>query len=390
MRFRSLLIFIGQAVTLGLAAAFIVTLVWPGLVRHRRPGIQITETTPSSSTVRVNGPVSYAYAVDRAAPAVVNVNTARVVTVQPNPFFSNPLFQQFFGGARLPGVPDQRLETSLGSGVIINKQGYILTNRHVIAKADAIQVVLHDGRTATATVVGSDPDTDIAVLKINLPHLPVITIGRSDQIRVGDVVLAIGNPFGVGQTVTMGIVSATGRSRLGVSQFDNFIQTDAPINPGNSGGALVDTEGNLIGINTFIVSQSGGSQGLGFAIPTSIAVNVMEQIIEYGRPLRGWLGIDAHALTPQIAQALGVSQKIHGIVVVGVVRGGPAAKAGVRPGDIVLSMDGKYLLDARQALLAISGHRPGDTIRMQILRNGRTISLSAITSERPASVKQLE
>lgn len=389
MRLRSVLIFIGQAVTLGLAAAFIVTLFWPGLVPRRPATIQIVETAPMSLAARVSGPVSYADAVDRAAPAVVNVNTARVVTVPPNPLFG-PLFQQFFGTPGPNQSPSKRLETSLGSGVIISKQGYILTNRHVIAKADAIQVVLRDGRSAPATVVGSDPDTDIAVLKINLPRLPVITLGHSDHIRIGDVVLAIGNPFGVGQTVTMGIVSATGRSRLGVSQFDNFIQTDAPINPGNSGGALVDSEGNLIGINTFIVSQSGGSQGLGFAIPTSLAINVMEQIIQYGRPLRGWLGIDAHALTPQIAQALGVNPNVHGIVVIGVVRDGPAAKAGIEPGDIMLSLDGKSLNDARQALLAISGHRPGDVIGMKVLRNGRIISLSAVAAERPAKVEQLE
>ncbi len=390
MRFRSAVIFVAQTITLGLAAAFVLTVLWPGLIPHKAPAIQIIEAPPSPTPARVGGPVSYAGAVDRAAPAVVNVNTARVVTVQPNPFFGDPLFQQFFGNTEPLEPPDKRLETSLGSGVIISKQGYILTNRHVIAKADAIQVVLRDGRSAPAKVVGSDPDTDIAVLKVNLPHLPVITLGHSDHIRIGDVVLAIGNPFGVGQTVTMGIVSATGRSRLGVSRFDNFIQTDAPINPGNSGGALVDTNGDLIGINTLIVSQSGGSQGIGFAIPTSLAVNVMEQIIQYGRPLRGWLGIDAHALTPQIAQALGIKPFVHGIIVIGVVRGGPAAKAGIAPGDIILSLDGKPLDDARQALLTISGHRPGDLIQMRILRSNRIIALSATTAERPARATQLE
>ena len=390
MRLRSAVLFIAQTITLGLAAAFVITMLWPGLIPHRKPAIQIIEAAPSPAPVRTSGPVSYAAAVDRAAPAVVNVNTARVVTVQPNPFFVNPLFQQFFGNIGPQGPPDKRLETSLGSGVIISKQGYILTNRHVIAKADAIQVVLRDGRSAPAKVVGTDPDTDIAILKINLPHLPVITIGHSDHIRIGDVVLAIGNPFGVGQTVTMGIVSATGRSRLGVSRFDNFIQTDAPINPGNSGGALVNTEGDLIGINTLIVSQSGGSQGIGFAIPTSLAVNVMAQIIEYGRPLRGWLGIDAHALTPQISQALGIRPSVHGIVVIGIVRKGPAAKAGIEPGDIILSLDGKPIDDARQALLTISGHRPGDVIRMSILRNNSVLALSARTAERPEQARHLE
>ncbi|MHB8347869.1 MAG: trypsin-like peptidase domain-containing protein [Acidiferrobacterales bacterium] len=390
MRFRGAVIFVAQTMTLGLAAAFVLTELWPGLIPHRTPAIQIIEAPPAPTPVRVNGPVSYAGAVDRAAPAVVNVNTARVVTVRPNPFFGDPLFQQFFGETGPLGTPNKRLETSLGSGVIISKQGYILTNRHVIAKADAIQVVLRDGRSAPAKVVGSDPDTDIAVLKVNLPRLPVITLGHSDHIRIGDVVLAIGNPFGVGQTVTMGIVSATGRSRLGVSRFDNFIQTDAPINPGNSGGALVDTDGDLIGINTLIVSQSGGSQGIGFAIPTSLAVNVMEQIIRYGRPLRAWLGIDAHALTPQIAEALGVKPTVRGIVVIGMVRGGPADKAGIHPGDIILSLDNKPLDDARQALLTISGKRPGDVAQMKILRNGRIIALSVIPTERPAQAARLE
>ncbi len=390
MRLRRIIIFIAQMVTLGLAAAFILTVFWPRLIQGNAPVIQILEAGAPPRSVRVTGPVSYAAAVDRAAPAVVNVNTAKVVTFRPHPFFSDPLFQQFFGNSNDFGPPRKRLETSLGSGVIISSQGYILTNHHVITGADAIQVVLRDGRSAPAKVIGSDPDTDIAVLKIDLPHLPVITLGQSDKIRIGDVVLAIGNPFGVGQTVTMGIVSATGRNQLGVNTFENFIQTDAPINPGNSGGALVDAYGDLIGINTLIFSQSGGSQGIGFAIPASLATSVMEQILQYGRPQRGWLGIEALALTPEIVQALKIKPGIKGVIVAGIVRGGPADKAGIEPGDIILSLDGKPLDDARQALLLISGHRPGDRIVMRVLRGNNTHDLNVIAIERPARAQQLE
>ncbi len=390
MHIRRAAIFVAQMITVGLAAAFILTVLWPGLIPHRAPVIQILEATSPPPSSRVTGPVSYADAVDRAAPAVVNVNTAKVVTVQPYPFFSDPLFRQFFGNGNELGAPHKQLETSLGSGVIVSKQGYILTNRHVIRGAQTIQVVLRDGRSAMAKVIGSDPDTDIAVLKINLPRLPVITLGQSDKIRIGDVVLAIGNPFGVGQTVTMGIVSATGRNQLGVNTFENFIQTDAPINPGNSGGALVDAYGDLIGINTLIVSQSGGSQGIGFAIPTSLATNVMEQIIQYGRPQRGWLGIEAHALTPEIIEALKLRPGVRGVIVAGVVRGGPAYKAGIQPGDIILSLDGKRLDDARQALLRISAHRPGDRIAMEILRGNKIQEVDVVAIERPARATQLE
>ncbi len=284
---RKLIVFVAQAIVVGLALAFLLTLFWPGLLRREATSIEVRETN-GLTALPAGGPVSYAAAVERAAPAVVNINTAKVVTVQPNPLFKDPIFQQFFG--RGQNSPRKRVERSLGSGVIFSDQGYILTNHHVIGGADAIQVFLRDGRNATAKVIGGDPETDLAVLKIDLKNLPAITLGKSDHVRVGDVALAIGNPFGVGQTVTMGIVSATGRNALGINTFENFIQTDAAINPGNSGGALVDAHGNLIGINTAIFSQTGGSVGIGFAIPTSIAKGVMEQIITHGRPLRGWLG----------------------------------------------------------------------------------------------------
>jgi Do/DeqQ family serine protease len=321
--------------------------------------------------------------VDRASPAVVNINTAKVVTVRPHPFFDDPAFRQFFGGGDNLITPRKRVESSLGSGVIMSEQGYILTNHHVIRGADAIQVSLQDGRMVQAKVVGSDPETDVAVLKIDLKRLPVMTLGHSDSLRVGDVVLAIGNPFGVGQTVTMGIVSATGRNKLGINTFENFIQTDAAINPGNSGGALIDAEGNLVGINTAIFSRSGGNQGIGFAIPTSLAQSVMQEILEHGRPLRGWLGIEAQMITPQIARALELKDTT-GVVVVGVVRGGPAHSAGLQPGDVLVAIDGRKITEAREALLTISGHKPGSRVKMEILREGKAMTLEATAIERPA------
>ncbi len=383
MHWRNALSYLSQAIVLGLAMAFIVTYFWPQVARHEAPTVEIRQTTPAAAKRPTNGPSSYALAVDRASPAVVNINTAKVVTVRPHAFFDDPIFRQFFGEADNLIRPRKRVETSLGSGVIMSEQGYILTNHHVIQGADAIQVSLQDGRITQAKVVGSDPDTDVAVLKIDLKELPVITLGRSDNLRVGDVVLAIGNPFGVGQTVTMGIVSATGRNKLGINTFENFIQTDAAINPGNSGGALIDAQGNLVGINTAIFSRSGGYQGIGFAIPTSLAQSVMTDILEHGRPVRGWLGIEAQAITPQIAHALELADT-NGVVVVGVVRGGPAHRAGLQPGDVIISIDGQKITEAREALLAISGRKPGDRVKLEVLRDGKKQTLVATAIERPA------
>ncbi len=379
MRLAKPLLFLAQAVALGLALAFIVMVFWPELIP--RPTVEIRETFAPAA--RLTGPVSYAAAVEKAAPTVVNINTAKVVTVRTHPFFDDPFFRQFFG-ADNPGIPRKRLEQSLGSGVILSEQGYILTNHHVISGADTIQVSLRDGRSAAAKIIGSDPETDLAVLKIDLPRLPAIALGQSDRIRVGDVVLAIGNPFGVGQTVTMGIVSATGRNQLGISTFENFIQTDAAINPGNSGGALVDAYGDLIGINTAIFSRSGGSQGIGFAIPTSLAKGVMEQIIRHGRLVRGWLGFEAQALTSEMRATLGLDKALEGVFVSGVIRGGPAHKAGMQPGDVIVAIDGAPIRDGREALSAISARRPGDAVKVEILREGKTVSLNAIAEQRPS------
>ena len=265
------------------------------------------------------------------------------------------------------------MESSLGSAVIMSAEGYLLTNNHVTAGADQIIVALRDGRETIAQLVGSDPETDLAVLKIDLKNLPAMTLGRSDGIRTGDVCLAIGNPFGVGQTVTMGIISATGRNQLGLNTYEDFIQTDAAINPGNSGGALVDAAGNLIGINTAIFSKSGGSQGIGFAIPTKLALEVMQSIIEHGQVIRGWLGVEVKALTPELAESLGLGETA-GIVVAGVYRDGPAARGGLLPGDVILTIDKQEASDGRRSMNQVARTRPGQKISIVVLRNGQKVN----------------
>jgi len=378
------IVFVAQSVVLGLAIAFVLILVWPELLPSRV--VEIREAAPPPAPTRNTAAHSYATTVARAAPAVVNINTAKVVTIRPDPFFDDPFFRQFFGGTVRP---QKRRETSLGSGVIISAQGYILTNHHVVNGADDIQVSLRDGRTTKARLIGSDPESDLAVLKIGLEKLPVIAVGQSDKTRVGDVVLAIGNPFGVGQTVTMGIISATGRNQLGINTFENFIQTDAAINPGNSGGALIDADGNLIGINTAIFTRSGGSQGIGFAIPTSLANEVVEQIIKHGRAVRGWLGVEAQTITPELAQAFDLKQT-QGVIVAGVVANGPAARAGLRPGDIVTAIDDRAISDAHQVLMEVAKRKPGTKVRITILRQGKPQTLEATVIDRPARAMQLE
>ena len=382
MKLHKPIVFLFQSITVGLAIAFLV-LVWhPELLDNGKKVVEFIESSPVTATPSVlsSGPVSYADAVEIAAPAVVNIHSRKTV-IQSSPLFDDPFFRRFFGEQFGLG-PQKREETSLGSGVIVSTQGYILTNNHVIEGADEIRVGLRDGRSAEATVVGSDAEADLAVLKVKLDDLPMITLGDSDSLRVGDVVMAIGNPFGVGQTVTLGIISATGRSELGISTFENFIQTDAAINPGNSGGALITARGELIGINTAIFSRTGGSQGIGFAIPMSLAKNSMAQIVEKGYVSRGWLGVEIQELTPQLAESFGLKGK-KGVIVAGVLRGGPADKAGLEPGDLITNLNGKPIEGAHAALNAIAQTSPGDGLNIVGLRNGKPLELKATVAERP-------
>ncbi len=321
-----------------------------------------------------SGPVSYSEGTEKAAPAVVNIYTTRVVRQRVHPLLRDPMFRQFFGYQEMPG--QERMDNSLGSGVIATSDGLILTNHHVIAGADEIRVALRDGREAQAQLVGSDPETDVAVLRIDLPDLPVIRMRNSELLKVGDVVLAIGNPFGVGQTVTMGIVSATGRKGLRINAFENFIQTDAAINPGNSGGALVDAYGQLIGINTAIFSKSGGSMGIGFAIPANLAREVMDEILLHGRVIRGWLGIEIQELSRGLAESFGLDHT-NGIVIAGIFRNGPAHRAGIKPGDLILKINGKSITGGRQAMDLIAQIKPGQIAQLKILRDGRLLDLPA-------------
>jgi serine protease DegS len=383
MRLTRSLKFIIQFVVLGLAVAFILVYLLPHNLLPGGDSNQIVEVqeAPLRPLDRNTGPVSYADAVEVAAPAVVNIHTRKVITRESHPLLDDPIFRHFFGDNF--GGPRKHEETSLGSGVIISKQGYILTNNHVISGAEEIQVALRDRRTALATVVGTDPDTDLAVLKIELDNLPVITLGKSEQLRVGDVVLAIGNPFGVGQTVTSGIVSATGRNMLGINTFENFIQTDAAINPGNSGGALITAHGELIGINTAIFSRSGGSQGIGFAIPTSLARDVMQQIIEHGEVKRGWLGVAIQNINDKLAESLELGKDQTGVIITSILEGGPAAEAGLHPGDVIIRIDDQNVIDVSSALAIISDHPPGSQLILHGIRQGKRFDKTVKVIQRP-------
>lgn len=366
----------------GVLVAILLLQLFPNLLNKTQPAIEIKEAQGQYPSKPGTGPVSYADAVAVAAPAVVNIYTRTVVRQNVHPLFNDPFFRNFFDAESIP--QRERVQSSLGSGVILSEQGYLVTNNHVIQDADSIVVALRDGREATAEVIGTDPETDLAVLKIELSDLPTITLYPSDKLNVGDVVLAIGNPFGVGQTVTMGIVSATGRNSLGINTYEDFIQTDAAINPGNSGGALVDAYGNLIGINTAIFSKSGGSQGIGFAIPSTLTKQIMRDLIQYGRVIRGWLGIEIQELTPELAESFGL-QKMQGLIIAGVFRNGPAHQGGLQPGDIMLSINGVPISDGRQSMSDIARLRPDQAAEIVVLREGKKLSLIATVGERPKS-----
>ncbi len=377
---RRLWLLFAQTVTVALALWFIVATLkpeWltrePSTVRLESTAVPIQEATGGADYGS-----GYRQASQRAMPAVVNIFTTKEAKQPPHPLNNDPLFRRFFGD----GFGQDERQFSLGSGVIVSPEGYILTNNHVVEAANEIEVALADGRKVSAKLVGTDPETDLAVIKVELKNLPSITLGRLENTKVGDVVLAIGNPFGVGQTVTMGIVSALGRNHLGINTFENFIQTDAAINPGNSGGALVDTQGHLLGINTAIYSRSGGSLGIGFAIPVTTVKTVMESIIRNGQVVRGWIGVEPQDITPELAESFGL-QKSSGTIIAGVLKGGPADKAGVKPGDILLSVADKPVTDTISMLNLVAQLTPGDKVKVTVLRKSRETQLDLTVGKRP-------
>ena len=338
---------------------------------------------PAHQTAQPEGVAGYRHAVDKAMPAVVNIFTSKSAQETPkHPFFEDPEIRKFFGEEMEEQMEQEEQVASLGSGVIVNSEGLIVTNQHVIEAADEIEVSLNDGRTTKASLVGTDPETDLAVLRIQLDNLPSLKFASDDAVRVGDVVLAMGNPFGVGQTVTMGIVSALGRNHVGINTFENFIQTDAAINPGNSGGALVDTAGNLLGINTAIYSRSGGSLGIGFAIPAKTVQGVLNQIVKTGSVTRGYIGVEQQNINEELATAFNLPQK-GGVIIAGIVKDGPADKAGLQVGDILLKMDNNAISDTTQMLNQIAAFSPGEKKPIQLLREGKPHTLTIEIGVRP-------
>ena len=385
--FNRLWILFAQVVTIFLAAWFIVMILKPSWLY----GVQ-SSTLVDSITLREGAydsgsisPGSYHEAVKKSMPAVVNIFTSKAASKSKsrkgnNGNSADPLFKFFFGDQ----PPDDEPSSSLGSGVLVSPEGIILTNHHVISDASDIDVALADGRKLKAQVIGSDPETDIAVLKIEAKNLPTpITFGKIDSVHVGDVVLAIGNPFGVGQTVTSGIVSAMGRDHVGINTFENFIQTDAAINPGNSGGALIDTRGNLIGINTAIFSNNGGSMGIGFAIPVNLAKQVMESILNNGSVTRGWIGVEPQNLSKELAESLGIAGNTEGVILSGVLEGGPAERGGAKPGDVLIAVNNQATKDVRQLLNQIAQLGPGNEATIKVLRKGKELELKVSIGKRP-------
>ena len=373
---KKLWLFFSQAVTVFVAAWFVIATLQPQWLAAPAPppAVSAPLVLPAPQVSAAAQPGSLAAAVRRAAPAVVSINTSRITR---HPFADDPWFRLFFG------QQGSQSQSGLGSGVIMSADGYVLTNNHVVQEADHIEAVLADGRRASARVIGADPESDLAVLKIDLPDLPVMTPSDSDRIEVGDRVLAIGNPFGVGQTVTSGIVSALGRDQLGINTFENFIQTDAAINPGNSGGALTDEQGRLLGINTAIYSRSGGSLGIGFAIPVNVARQALQDIVQNGRVVRGWIGVESTALTPELAENLGAASA-QGAIITGVLNGGPAARAGMRPGDVVTRINGRPIRTVAELRSGITALRPGTAATFTALRQGQNVEMQLVPGLRPS------
>jgi len=372
---RRLWIIFSQTATICLAVLFVVSTLKPEWlpVRTALPPVAVMQQEAPAAGATAPRADSHHWAVKKAMPSVVNISTSKELRLPRN----SPLYElrRFLGD-------DPQKTNSLGSGVIVSASGYILTNNHVVEAADEIEVWLSDGKKLLATVVGSDPETDLAVLHVEAKDLPATTFGSSDTLRVGDIVLAIGNPFGFGQTVTAGIVSALGRSGLGINVFENFIQTDAAINPGNSGGALVDASGNLVGINTAIFSRNGGSMGIGFATPVSTARMVFEQIVKNGSVTRGWIGVELGPVTPALAESfnLGTSE---GAIIKGVLNGGPADKAGAKPGDVLVAIEGKPIVDPQSVLNVVTGIAPGSAAKMKVKRKGQDLELTVTVGRRP-------
>jgi serine protease DegQ len=391
---RRLWLIFAEFVTVTLAVVFVITLIRPDWNPWKRNVVEIREAGPLATILPASSGsamrVSYADAAKKATQSVVNIAALRDARRGRNPLSNDPLLRRFLQEQQDSPEDENNGSEGMGSGVIVSsddKGSYVLTNDHVVAGSDRIQIALSDGRTLGARVIGTDPESDLAVLRVEGKGLTPITLGQSDKAQVGDVVLAIGDPFGVGQTVTMGIISGLGRNRLGVNRYENFIQTDAAINPGNSGGALIDLNGNLIGINSVIYSRTGGSLGIGFAIPVSMAKGIMEQIIAEGSVTRGFIGINPQDVTPDLAESLKL-KAARGALVAQVNRGGPADKGGLKTGDVIVSVDGKPIQDSIAAMASIAAIKPGTNARFTIIRNQQDMELTVNVGKRPAPARR--
>lgn len=378
---RRLWLLFAQTVTVCLGILFIVSTLRPDWLSLRPvQGQSPVAVVAPSGVIAAQGSASYSAAVASAAPAVVNIYTTKQVVEPILPLLNDPDMARLFN--QLPGFSRSRKTTALGSGVVVDGAGYILTNYHVVEAADDIEIALTDGRQAKARLIGADPETDLAVLKTDLKNVPAIGVDDQQRLAVGDVVLAIGNPFGVGQTTTLGIVSALGRNRLGINMYENFIQTDAAINPGNSGGALIDTAGRLVGINTAIYSETGGSLGIGFAIPAGVALNVKNQIIKQGYVTRGWIGVEPQDITSDLARAFGLPD-LDGVIIASVLRQGPGARSGLAVGDIVVAINDEPVRDTLDFLGKVARLAPGKSAAFKVVRSGKSLTLEVRVAQRP-------